>query len=97
LAPLKKYIIKSVHLYPCDPTLRKVLLSWLIVVEKQNNKAVKKIKAVMDYRLEGILQMNTDEQANNTERFHKKFAIMCNVDEPNAWVGFIEAQWTKKK
>ena len=94
---MKKYIIKSVHLYPCDPTLRKVLLSWLIVVEKQNNKAVKKIKAVMDYRLEGILQMNTDEQANNTERFHKKFVIMCNVDEPNAWVGFIEAQWTKKK
>lgn len=67
------------HSHPTDPILRKALVSWLVVVEKQNNKNTKKIKQSMDYRLEGAIQMNSDEQASNTSRFHKKYALMFNI------------------
>lgn len=97
MAYLKRYIFASIHSHPCDPILRKALLSWLLVVEKQNNKNIKKIKQSVDYRLEGALQMNTDENANNTARFHKKYALMFNIQEPNAWVGYIADEWQRKK
>jgi hypothetical protein len=79
LLNLKKYIFASMHSHPCDQVLRKSLLSWLVVAGKQNNKNIKKIKQSVDYRLEGALQMNSDENANNTARFHKKYALMYNT------------------
>lgn len=44
-----------------------------------------------------MFQMNSDDQANNTARFHKKHALLHNIQEPNAWVGYISDQWEKKK
>lgn len=76
---MKRYIFSNIHSHPTDPVLRKALVSWLLIVEKQNNKNTKKIKQSIDYRLEGALQANSDDQANNSARFHKKYAIMYNI------------------
>lgn len=69
----------NLHCFPTQPILRKALLSWLLIVDKSNNKINKKIKSCVDYRLDSIFTMNSDEQANNMERHHKKFAIMYNI------------------
>lgn len=67
------------HSCPSDLTLRKSLLNILLLVEKKNNKNIKKIKQVVDYSLDNSLQMNTDEQVGNSSRFHRKHALMFNI------------------
>lgn len=37
--------------------------------------------------------MNSDSQINNTAKYHKKYAIMYNIQQPNAWIGFIASEW----
>ena len=77
------------HSDPCDLQLRKSLLAWLVSVEKVNNLNVKKIKNVVNYRIESTIMMNQDELANKSHIFHKKNAILNNMGDKNAWVGFI--------
>lgn len=59
-------MIRCVHLNPCDPFLRKCLVSLLLIIEKKNNKSMKKVKQIVDYRFDNMLQVNADEQANNS-------------------------------
>ena len=97
LAPLKRYIVKCLHLDPCSPELRKDLLGWLATQEKANNLNVKKIRNALTYKVESALTMNQDEVANATHLLHKKNIILGNLGDKNAWVGFISHQWSTKR
>jgi hypothetical protein len=97
LLPLKRYIFYSLHSHPTDPILRQSFVTWLLLKDKQNNTNLKKMKQSLDYRLESIYQMNQDDNANNITKFHKKHALMYNIEEPNAWIGYIGEEWRKKK
>ena len=94
---LKKYIVKSLHLDPCDPTLRKSFLVWLVGWEKKNNLNVKKVKNIVDYRVSSALEMNEDAKADHTARIHQKNSLLYNVGDKNAWVGFIAHRWSERR
>ena len=97
LPTLKKYLIKCLHSDPSDLQLRKCLLAWLLSVEKVNNLNVKRVKNVVDYRIESGLMMNQDELASKTPLLHKKNAILNNVGDKNAWIGFVSHRWTARR